>query len=61
MGTPSSIGYFELHLEQTRHFLSFVYSKSALHSGQAKISNMSFGIGSLPFCSDLSILIYPIL
>ena len=32
--------------EQTNPFLFFVYSKSALHRGHARISNNSFGIGS---------------
>ena len=45
-GIPSLIGYFWLHLTQTRPFLSLEYLKSALQSGQAKISNKSFGIGS---------------
>ena len=45
-GIPSLMGYFLPHFEQRSHFLSFVYSKSALHRGQASMSNKSFGMGS---------------
>src|SRR3989344_7692599 len=58
IGMPSSIGYFSPHLEHTSPFLPIVYSKSALHRGQARMSNKSFGIGSSTlFCFVFGILL----
>ena len=45
-GIPSFIGYFCEHETQTSPFLSFVYSKSALHRGHASMSKISFEMGS---------------
>ena len=56
-GIPSCIGYLSPHLEQISPFLSLVYSKSALHKGQARMLNKSFGMGSSTiFCLIFAIL-----
>lgn len=46
-GIPFFMGYLALHLTQIKPIFSLLYLKSALHRGHAKISNKSFGIGSL--------------